>query len=92
MGVGRRLDQLGGHPNPVSLPPHRAFDDVTDPERLGDLRQGERRALERHHAGAGDHLEALDLGQLADDLFGDALAEILVPGVAVQVVERQHRD
>jgi hypothetical protein len=49
-------------------------------------------SLERECRRAGDHLEAGHLRQRVDDFFGQAVAEILVIGIATHVDEREHRN
>ena len=41
---------------------------------------------------AGDHEQGAEARQLRDDVVGDAVAEILLFGVAAHVGERQHGD
>jgi hypothetical protein len=89
--VAGGLDQLGRYPHPVALPAHRALHDVPHPERVGDLGQRQGAVLESQHRRPRDDLQTLDLRELADDLVGDPLAEVLVRRRAPDVIEGQDR-
>src|SRR5206468_12556363 len=71
---------------------HASFQHRRDFELRADLGEVDRRAAERERRRTRGHVQAGQLGEGVDDLFGDALTEILELGIAAQVYEWQNRD
>ena len=71
------FDELGTDPKLIAGFADTALENVVDTETLPDLLDAE--------------CAAIDLGQCADQLLGEAIGEVLVVGIAAQVVERQDR-
>src|SRR3546814_18438640 len=69
-----------------------AFQDRAHAELAGGGGDVDLLALEVERRRARGHLELRQLGQQVEDLLGDAVAEVLVLGVAAHVDERQHGD
>ena len=92
MAVGLCVDQLERDPDPVARPLDRALEHVTHAQRLRDLGDGEALGRQGDHGGSRDDLEIPNLGELGDDLLGEALAQ--KGGLAVTAVggERHDRD
>jgi hypothetical protein len=90
--AGRRLDELGRHPDPVGRLADAAPEDVPDPELAADGPGVYRLPLVGERRVAGDHEEALELGQRGGGVLGDPVGEELLPGLRAHVVERQHGD
>ena len=91
--AGRAVDQLGGDPHPAAGLAHAAFEHVADAELARHLGQTSTDlALEREGGVARDHDQRRDLRQVGDDVLADAVAEILLLGIAAHVGERQHAD
>ena len=86
-------DQLGGHPDRARVPPHAAQQHVLDPQLAPDPLRRLLGLLEVHHRGPGDHAEprGIPVPQLGDHLLRQAVAEILLPLVAGQILKRQDR-
>ena len=87
----RHLYQLGDHPDPALpgrtlLPANLPDQQILHAQLLGDLLRRLGGVLVLSGAAARDDLEALEPGQLAADLVGHAVGEVLVGGVA-QVLE-----
>ena len=68
------------------------LEDVADAELAADGAHIHRLSLVGEHRVAGDHEEALELGQRGGDVLGDAVAEKLLLRIGAHVVERQHGD
>ncbi len=92
MSAGRRIDQLRGDPHPVARFAHAPLEDVAHAEAFADLGNVDVLALEGERRIAGDHEELRELRQRGDDVFRDAVGEILLLGVAAHVGERQNGD
>ena len=58
-------------------------------ELLADLAHGELRALERERGGVRRDAEAGNAGDGAEDLLGEAVAEVVLSAVGAQVGERE---
>ena len=88
------LDQLGGDADPAGVVADAALDDVVHAQVAPDRGDVAARALVPHRRGARDHRQALGLqaSELGDHLLGQPFAEVLLLGVAAQVLERQHRE
>ena len=89
---GQRVDKLGADAHLVGRLLDAALKHVADPQVLGHLLYFYRLVLVDEGRVAGDDEEARGLGERRDDSLGDAVGEILLPGVAAQIVEGQHRD
>src|SRR5262249_41394337 len=86
------VDQLGADPQPVAGLADAALQDGADAELFADLADVLVAALEGEGGGAGGDVQPLDPGQGADQLLGQAVAEVLVLGVGAEVAERQDGD
>ena len=71
---------------------HAPFEDVTHAEAFADLADVDVLALERERRIAGDDEELRELREGRDDVFGDAVGEIFLLGVAAHVGEGQNGD
>jgi hypothetical protein len=77
--VSRRgVDELGRDAETLPRPPDAPFEHECRSELLADLGRRDRLVPERQHHRPRIDLEALDLRELRDDVFGDAVAEVLV--------------
>src|SRR5207244_7417696 len=65
---------------------------VSGVELLADRRRRDGLVAIREDRGARENLQPLDLRKLADDVFGDAVAQILILFDAAQVFEVKHGD
>ncbi len=92
MRTGDAVDQLRRDPQPVAGAPHAAFEHVADAEVLRDLAHVDGAALVDEGGIAGDHREGLEAAERRDDVLDHAIGEIVLLGVAAQVLERQHRE
>ena len=86
------IHQLRGDPHAVAFLAHIAFDQVADAEALADLADVLAAVLEREGRGAGDDLQLRAIRQAIDELFGQAVAEVLVVRVVAAIDEGQYRD
>ncbi len=86
------VDQLGGDPQCVARPAHRAFQHVDHPERMAHCVQVGILALERKRGRARRHPQAGYAGQVVEQVLGQAIREILLVRVGAQVDEGQYRD
>ncbi len=92
MEAVRDLDQLGGDPQPFAVAPDAAFDDVGDSEAASDLPQILVAALEVEGGGASGDLQARNLSQAVDQLFGEPVSEESGIRAVAEIRERQHGD
>ena len=88
----RRVDELRGDAHARARLAHAALEHVPHLQALRDLADLDRLALERERGRARGDVKSFDLGQRVDDLFGEAVAEVLVLGIGAHVRERQDGD
>ena len=88
----RSIDQLGGDANAVAPPPHAAFQHIAHAELAADLADIGRLALVLEAGIAGDHEQLAEPRQLRDDVFDDAVGEILLLRIGAKVDEGQNGD
>ncbi len=92
MIASRRFDQLRCDPQPLARFAHAAFQDMSHAELFPHQPKVLVLILKLKRRAAPGHIQVGYVAQYVDDFFGDAVAEILLPGVAAHVDERQHRD
>lgn len=92
MEAGRDVDELRGDTDPVTLLAHAPFQHGARAQRATDLADVPVHALEGEGGGTRHDAQRLHARQGRDQLFGQAVAEILVVRVATEVGEGQHRD
>src|SRR5216684_3252512 len=92
MSLVADADQLSGYAYAASVAPHRAFDDVINPQFPTDLPDPLGSALVLHRRGACDDAEPLwrQAAELGDDIVGETVGEILLFRVPAQILQRQH--
>jgi hypothetical protein len=86
------VDQLGGYANPVSRLPDASLEDVADLQLAGELVDLHGLSLEIEGRVAGNDEDRRDLGEIGDDVLGDAIAEILLLRITAHIGERQDED
>ena len=69
-----------------------ADEEMRDSELLTDLMAAFLRIPEKERGALADHLQLRDLRERRDQALGQAIREILLIGIAAQVLKRQHRD
>lgn len=84
------LNELRRDPDPAACLSNTPLQDVVDIELLADLPEFDVFSAEKERRGAARDLQAGDVGEHIDDLFGQPVAEILVLLVRAHVGERQH--
>ena len=92
MAAGRALDHLGVDPDPVGGAADAPFQHVAHAELAAHLADVGRLALVGEGRIAGDDEEAGHLGEIGDDVLGDAVGEVALLRIAGHVVEGKHRD
>jgi hypothetical protein len=90
--VGFGIDQLHGYAHPVARLAHAAFDHVLDAEFGRHVLNPDRPVLVDEGRVARDHEQVAKPRELGDDVFGQAVGEELLLGLAAHVDERQHCD
>jgi hypothetical protein len=85
------IHQRRGDPHFITLPLHRAFQEVRDAQQLADLGARILRVAELERRVAADDLQARELRERVDQVFRQAVGEELLALLAF-VGERQHRD
>ena len=85
------LDQLGADTELIARLAHAALENIVDPEPAADLLYIEVGLLERVDRGPRRDAKTLDVGEGADQLFGQTVGEVLVVGIGAQIGKRQHR-
>src|ERR1035437_3723901 len=85
-------NQLGGDANVLRIAAHSALKQVLDSEFTADLFQRRRAVLVMHDRCTGDHPQALgvEIPHLRNHLFGQTVAEVVLRGIAGEVVEWEH--
>ena len=86
------VDELGGDPDPIPGLANAALQDVAHAQLPAHLSGIERLALVREDGVARDHEQPGELGEAGDEVLGDPVAEVLLPGVAAHVLEGEHGD
>src|SRR5262249_16013583 len=87
-----RVDQLCGDAHAPAGLAYAALDDISDLQSLGYLTDVDGLALEGEGGVARQHVERGDLGQVGDDVLGDAVAEVFLLRIAAHVGEREDGD
>ena len=90
--VRRGIHEEGRDPDAVPRAEHRAFDDRAHVEGAGDVPERRVRALVAHDRRPRDDAQRADLRQACDQRFRHAVREIVLLGIAGEVLEREHRD
>ena len=90
--AGGAIDQLRGDAHAAARLAHAALEHVLHLELARHLRHVDELALVHERAVARDDGQRRDLAQVGDDVLGDAVAEVLLLGIAAHVDERQHAD
>ena len=86
------VDELGGDPEPVAAPAHRALEQIAHAELGRDLADVGRAALVGQRRAQGDDGEAAEAAEGGDDLGDDAVGEPGAVRVAAEVGEGQDRE
>src|SRR5215472_18348922 len=92
MHPARRVEKLGGYPNPVATAAHAAFENIAHTELASDLADVDGAALVGKTRIARDHKEPLDARQAGDDFLDHPVSQIFLFGVAAQIGKRQYGD
>src|SRR5208282_2495361 len=90
--VGASVNQLGADAQADAGAPQRAGEHISGTKLLANLRRGDRLVAKGQHRGAGKSIQSTNLGELGDDVFGDAIAEILIFLGAAQIFEIEDSD
>ena len=90
--VADRVDQLGGDTDPVGRTADAAFQHVAHAQFLRHLRRLRRLPLVGEDRVARDHEQPRELGQIGDQVLGQAVDEEFLLGVVTQIAEGQHGD
>ena len=88
----RGADHPDGDADAIALLVHGTLDQVGHAQCSADLRRAVRGIAELEAGVLADHLEFVDLGKVGDQLFGQAVGEVLLFRITALVGERQHRD
>ena len=86
------VDELGADPHPVPRPAHAPLHHVADAQLPAHLLHVHRLALVGEARVPGDHRELAPAREPRDQILGDPVGEVLLLGIAAQVVEGQHGD
>ena len=90
--IGAGVDELRIDAQPGAGAAKAAGQHVRGAELLADLRRRDRLVAKGQHGRARKDLQPADLRKLGDDVFGDAVAEVLVLFHAAEVLEIEHGD
>jgi hypothetical protein len=86
------LDQLPGHTDTLAQLADAAFQYVAHAELAGDLLGIHRLALVGERGVAGDNEESAVAGQRRDDVFDNAVDEVILLRIAAEIYEGQDRE
>ena len=90
--AGGGVDQLRSDPYLLVGFLHTAFQHVAHPHLVADVLHFHRLAFVGEGRIAGDDKQTGDLGEIAGQHFGEAVAEVVLLGIATQIHQRQHDD
>jgi hypothetical protein len=90
MRAVRRVDQLRRDPDPGPAPTYAALENITHAKLLRRLADVDRTSFVDEAPIAGDDPKPVELRQSGDDVFNEAIAEILLLGVAAHVLKGQY--
>ena len=92
MPLGLRLNELRRDSNAIADSANARLEQIRDAELARDFVGSLRRVLVVHRRRAGDDPKSRGVGstQMGDHLLGQPVAEVLLFGIAGQVLERQH--
>ena len=90
MAAGFGIDELDVDAHPRAGLSHAAFEHVSHAQLPSHISDVDVSPLESKRRVARDHEEAGHLGDVGDDVFGHAVGEVLLFGVAAHVGERQY--
>ena len=85
------VDQMRGDPEAVPGPLQAAFEHVADAEFAGDRADIDRSALVGEGRRVGDHGKRSEAGESRDDLRRHAVGDVVLVGIAAQVLKGEHR-
>src|SRR5262245_2787548 len=92
MLAGCGVNQLRDNANPLFGSAHAAFQDIAHAHLTADVLHLDSFAFVGKRRRAGDDKHTGDAGKCSGNLFGHAVAEILLCGVSTQIDERQDDD
>ena len=92
MIASRRVDQLHGDPYLLVGFLHTPFQHVAHAHLFADVLHLHRLAFVGEGRVAGDDKETGDPGEIAGQHFSEAVAEVVLLGIATQIHQRQHDD
>ena len=84
--------QLRGNAHALARPAYAPLQEVRHPKLPSDLGEAGRLAAKGEGRVASDDEERTEARKAGDDVFGDAVAEVGLLGLATQIVERKHGD
>ena len=86
------VDELDVHPDAVGGALDAAFEDIADVELAPDLFEVDRLALEVEGGVSSDHPHSAHLRKVGGEALGDAVDEIVLPGIAPDIGEGKNHD
>jgi hypothetical protein len=92
MRIRGRVNELSSNADLIALALQRPFEHVADIERLTNLAHVDRLVLVSGGRVAGDDIEITEVGEVGDDVLGQAIGDPTGRLVAAQIVERQDGD
>ena len=82
-----RIDKLSIDANRIASASHAALEDILDPEILSDFLHLGRLVLIGKGRVARDHEQTINFRKVGDQIFGDAVGEMLLLGIVAQIGE-----
>src|SRR6185437_16334545 len=92
MRAGLRFDELSGDADAVARLAHAAFEHIAYAELAPDALDVDGLALVDEARIARDHEQPADAREAGDDILDHAVGEILLFGIAAEILEGQHGD
>src|SRR4029078_4137319 len=86
------IDQLSGDSKCPADFAHTTLDNMTDAQMSADIDCGTGAGSPVECGVAGKHRYRLETGEVGDDIFGDAVRQILLLRIAAHICERQNRN
>jgi hypothetical protein len=90
MGAIGGVDELRRDADAASRAPDASLEHHGDAERVGDPANVVCLTAKRKRRRAGDHFQSRHVREEVDDLFGEAVAEVIIVSVGGQIREREN--
>src|SRR5262249_2994666 len=85
--TGRTINQLSGDPHAIGSFAHAAFEQVANAELAPNLLDVLLSSFEARDRGARSYLKTVNVRELGNNFFGDAIDEVLILRIGTEILE-----